>query len=79
MPDQFDGRATPSESSPKPPRIGGSQGATNDSPSNSGKPTGGLDNLRANERCLEASDSRAKSSSVRATRAAVSHFADSAV
>jgi len=74
MPEMFDGRATPRENAPKPPRLGGAQGATNAEPSTAGVAAGGTDNINANGEVYDAADSRAKVSSLRATRAAVASF-----
>lgn len=75
MPESFDGRAITRESSPKPPRTGGSQGATNASPAGSGTPGGGLDNMRAATQTIKAADTRATTSSLKRTGVAIDSFA----
>ena len=74
MPEMFDGRAVTTEGSPKPPRLGGAQGATNAEPSARGTAAGGTDNMRTATSTLQAADSRPTTSPLRATRAAVSSF-----
>lgn len=76
MPESFDGRAITTESSPKPPRVGGENAVTNETPSASGVKGGGLDNIRANHETYEAGSTRPATSSLKRTGATVATFAD---
>lgn len=76
MPESFNDFSPTRESSPAPARQGGAQGAINASPSATGTPVGGLDNMRANRRDYIAPDSRPTTSALKRTGAAVDTFAD---
>ena len=76
MPESFNDRMPTPSASPKPARLGGSQGAITDSPSAKGAPGGGTDSTRVTRRDLSAPDGRAKTSSLKKTGAAVATFAD---
>ena len=79
MPESFNDRSPTPSASPKPARQGGAQGAANSQPSASGKPAGGTDSPRVTPRTISAPDSRPTTSSLKATRAAVSTFKPDAV
>jgi hypothetical protein len=79
MPESFDGRAITRESAPKPPKLGGAQGADNASPSAAGAACGGTDNMRAGYETYAAGSSRAATVPLKRTGAAVYSFDGSKV
>ena len=79
MPESFNDRSPTPSGSPKPAKLGGSQGAETASPTNAGKAAGGLENLGATTTTFQAADSRAQTSSLKRTGAAVDSFADATV
>lgn len=74
MPESFDPRTITREGAPKPARIGGSQGAANTSPAGGGAAGGGLDSPRVDRKTFEAGSTRAETSAIKRTGAAVASF-----